>query len=444
MDTATDDAGILDRLESLANGDRARQRTNPFAVGMQSGELVTADEVRVAGRDQYAAGFRCPKCKGQMRHYIGKNGTPFFAHASSRRNCPTGRETPAHLCIKRGLHSVGFDTEISDSDSGYVWDAIYRESAIVAEVVCSGINRYRPKIADTSASEITCWWILDSAAPGLCSRFGSERICLSSFATGGTVVVEGLFKPRVLEVFSAAGKDCLFAFYLGLIWRSIGADRWQLLDDSHALSKAAIANDGMKHLMVKMKVSNSHVVTQNKRIGIDRKTWFDSTFRFRGNFTMTWNGDRDYVLDMIRQLIRDLEDTSSVVLKKRAAESPAVPGIPTHASAEDIISRINQRHSASIDEIASLRRIAEQSCVTAPLDAEAVACVRPAPLVIEPAERLHILASREPTSFRWGEGRHQDVAANQRRRVNEANRKLLEAAGERRPSGLPSYYMNNY
>jgi hypothetical protein len=247
-----------------------------------------------------------------------------------------------------------------------------------------------------------------------------------------------------MDVFLAVGKDCLFAFYLGLIWRSIGADRWQLLDDSHALSKAAIANDGMKHLMVKMKVSNSHVVTQNKRLGIDRKTWFDSTFRFRGNFTMTWNGDRDYVIDMIRQLIIDLEDTSSVVLKKRAPKSPAVPGIPNHASAEDIISRINQRHSASIDEIASLRRIAEQSCITAPLDGEAVAKARPAPLVIEPAERLHILASRELTSSRWGEGRHQDVAANQRRRVNEANRKLLEAASERRPTGLPSYYMNNY
>jgi hypothetical protein len=444
MESIADDADILGKLESLADGDRARQRTNPFAVASQSGELVTADEVRVAGRDQYAAGFRCPKCKGSMRHYVGKNGTPFFAHASSRGNCPTGRETPAHLCIKRGLHSVGFDCEITDSESGYIWDAIHRESATVAEVVCSGIDRYRPKIADTSASETTCWWILDSAAPGLCSQFGSERICLSSFSTSGTVVVEGLFKPKVMDVFLTVGEGCLFAFYLGLIWRSLGADRWQLLDESHALSKAATADDGMKHLMVKMKVSNSHVVTQNRRLNIDRKTWFDSTFRFRGHFSMTWNGDRDYVMEMVRQLIRDLNDTGSVVLKKRSFGSSAVPGAPTHASAEDIIHRINQRHSASVDEIASLRQIAQQSCVTSPLDGAAVANSRLVPLVIATNERQHILANRSLTSSRWANATREDTDARQRRRVNEANRKLLEAASERRPGGLPSYYLNNY
>jgi hypothetical protein len=444
MDAITDDANILDRLDSLADGDRAKQRTNPFALALQSGELVTADEVRVAGRDQYAAGFRCPKCKGQMRHYVGRNGTPFFAHASSRGNCPTGRETPAHLCIKRGLHSVGFDCEIADSQSGYIWDAIHKESAVVAEVVCSGIDRYRPKIAHTSAGGTTCWWILDSAAAGLCSKFGSERICISSFSTSGTVVVEGLFRPKVMDVFLSAGEECLFAFYLGLIWRCAGGDRWQLLDDSHALSKAATADDGMKHLMVKMKVRNAHVVTENRRLNIDRKTWFDTTFRFRGHFSMTWNGDREYVLEMVRQLMRDLEDASTFVGRKNRLSPRASPSIPAHASAEEVLSRINQRHSASADEIAELRQIAEQARVTAPLDAKSVAQSRGTPLVIDAQERLQVVARREITSSRWFGGKPRDTDAVQRRRVNEANRKLLEADSEKRAKGVPSYYMNNY
>ena len=444
MDAIKDDADILDRLESLADGDRARQRTNPFALAVQSGELVTADEVRVAGRDQYATGFCCPKCKGRMRHYVGRNGTPFFAHASSRGNCPTGRETPAHLCIKRGLHSVGFDCEVTDSQSGYIWDAVHKDSAIVAEVVCSGIDRYRPKIAHTSAGETTCWWILDSAALGLCSQFGSERICLSSFSTSGTVVVEGLFKPRVMDVFLAAGEGCLFAFYLGLIWRCVGGDRWQLLDDSHALSKAATADDGMKHLMVKMKVRNAQVVTENRRLNIDRKTWFDAKFRFRGHFSMTWSGDRDYVLEMVGQLIRDLEDASTFVARKKRSSLSASPSIPAHASAEEVLSRINQRHSASADEIAVLRQIAEQSRVTTPLDATSVAQSGGRPLVIDSEGRQQVVARREITSSRWFGGKPRDTDAVQRRRVNEANRKLLEADSEKRAKGVPAYYVNNY
>jgi hypothetical protein len=379
-----------------------------------------------------------------MRHYVGKNGTPFFAHASSRGNCPTGRETPSHLCIKRGLHSVGFDTEIADSDSGYIWDAIHRESGIVAEVVCSGIDRYRPKIADTSASGITCWWVLDSAAPGLCSRFGSERICLSSLSTSGTVVVEGLFNPRVLDVFAAVGNGCLFAFYLGLIWRSVETDRWQLLDDSHALSKAATADDGMKHLMVKMKVRNAQVVTENRRLNIDRKTWFDSKFRFRGEFSMTWNGDRDYVFEMVSQLVRDLEDTASFVSRRRAFRPSSLPSEPAHTSAEEILSRINQRHSASRDEIEELRQIAKQSRVTVPLDAKAVSESRSVPVVIDSQERLEVVAHRKITSSRWSGGKSRDTDLAQSRRVNEANRKLLEADSEKRTKGVPAYYMNNY
>jgi hypothetical protein len=258
------------------------------------------------------------------------------------------------------------------------------------------------------------------------------------------VVVEGLFKQRVLDVFSAVGEGCLFTFYLGLIWRSVGADRWQLLDDSHALSKAATADDGMKHLMVKMKVRNAQVVTENRRLNIDRKTWFDSKFRFRGNFSMTWNGDRDYVLEMVRQLVRDLEDTASFVARARAFRQPSLPSVPVHASAEDVLARINQLHSASADEIAALRQIAEQSRVSTPLDARAISESRGVPLVIDSKERPRVVARREITSSRWFGGEPEDKGLAQRRRVNEANRKLLEADYEKQTKGVPPYYMNNY
>jgi hypothetical protein len=405
---------------------------------------VTADEVRVVSRDQFVGGFCCPKCKGAMRHYVAKSGTPFFAHVLSRDNCPSSNETPSHLCIKRGLHSVGFDCEVTDQSSGYRWDARHPDLGVVAEIVCSGLDRYRRKISHTETSGTNCWWVLDSASPGLCSRWGSERICLKTFAASGTVVVENLFKPNVHDVFSMVGNGRLFAFYLGLVWRFLGCDRWQLLDQGHALSQAAVAEDGIKHLMVKMHQRNAQVVTENKRQNIDRKTWFDKKFRFRGEFTMSWGGDRDYVLEMVRSLIRDLEDARSFVARPKSQRSSGSPAEPVHADAEDIVSRINQRHSASMTEIAALREIAEQSRVTRTLAGHETSSVTAAPLVLDTQERQKVVMSRTITSSRWGSSPSSVISSEQKKRVNTANRMLLEIAAEKNICGMPSYYLHNY
>lgn len=445
MDRDTIDSSIIEKLETLSDGDLAAYRTNPVAVVANTGNLITADEVKAGVAMEFSGGLNCPKCNGRMRYYVSKNGTPYFAHASARGSCPAGHESPAHLCIKRGLHSVGFECEVADGSHEYRWDAIHPTSGVVVEVVCSGLERYRPKIAHATEKGIACWWLLDSAARGLCSRSGSERICLASFAASGTIVVEGLFHPKVSRFFSAAGEGRLFAFYLGLVWRCIGEDRWQLLDESHALSQAAVAEDGIKHLMVKMHIQNSHVVTENKRRGIDRKTWFDKTFRFRGQFSMAWGGDRDYVIDMVRQLVRDVADARSMTAKTCRPYASLSKANPVHATAGTILGRISQRHSASAEEIAALRRIVEQSRITKPLDADAVRGLPASPLVLDSDERRAVVAGfRQITSSQWGREQQSKLSREQRRRMHAANKKLLEAAAEGRLGGMPSYYLNNY
>ena len=256
--------------------------------------------------------------------------------------------------------------------------------------------------------------------------------------------MENLFKPKVHDVFSMVSEGRLFTFYLGLMWESIGDDRWRLLGESHALSQAAVAEDGIKHLMVKMHLRNSDVVAQNKRKGIDRKTWFDRKFRFRGEFSMTWGGDRDYVLELISKLIRDLEDTKSFVAKAKSHRLAGSPAEPVHADAEDILSRINHQHSASVNEIAALRQIAEQSRVTRALPGGQSASVAAAPLVLDSKERQALVMQRTIISSRWGGDPSRDVSSEQKRRLNAANRKLLEIAAGSCGGGMPSYYQNNY
>jgi len=395
------DDAILDRIRSLPQGDSAVIRTNPFAVSRGFGLLVTADEVRVSYSGAFPQGFACPKCRGAMRHFIKSNGTAYFAHALSRRNCSAGRETPAHICIKRGLHSVGFECEVLDEDSGMRWDAFHKESGVIVEVVCSGHSRYRPKIDYIRKSGKKCWWLLDSAGAGICSAWGSERICLESLGQGH-VVVAGLFKPVIASFLESAGDPSLFTFWLGLVWRCVGGDRWELLAEEHPLSIAATAEDGMKHLMVKMHAQNGFTVTENKRRGISGKTWFDMRFRYRGNFTTTWGGDRQYVTELIAQLAVDLDSIANQRKARLASVSCGSPSEPIHKSADEILDGLSRRHAVSLQEISELRRIAEDSKITAPLNAQKISGSQASPFVLNESERRDV-AFRRQMSFRFVE-----------------------------------------
>ena len=383
------DDTILERITSLPEGDRATSRANPFAVLVSSDELLTADHAVVSGLHSSGESFRCPKCRGEMRLYVNARGTPFFAHASARGSCPSGFETPAHLCIKRGLHSIGFSCEHRDAGTSFQFDAYHQETDTAVEVISSGTGRYEKKIHDMRASGRRCWWIVDSGSRSLGSKDGSERICMRSIESTGHVIVNGLFKPKAGPLFSQIGSESLYAFYYGLIWRSCGGDRWQLLDEEHPLSKAATADDGMKHLMVRLHWENANVVTELRRKGINRRTWFDTKWRYRGKWTATWKGDRDYIVDLVKKLIDDAKAAEMFVSRNRHSSSLTSATQPVHRTAEQILKRIADGHSASLEDARKLRDIANNSSVTKALSAAEISAAKPVPVVLNLAIESH-------------------------------------------------------
>lgn len=419
------DDAVRERIELLDSNDRALSRANPFAVLRDTDELVTADQIAMQSDAGRGGVFLCPKCNGLMRHCTNSRGTPFFAHASAKGSCQPGFDTPSHLCIKRGLRSIGFDCEHTDAATGFRFDAYHSDTDTAVEVVSSGVDRYLQKISRMGLAGRTCLWIADSGSRSLGSRDGSERICLESLRSSGTVVVCGLFKPKACRLFSAMPANSLFAFYLGLVWRFAGYDRWQLLGSEHFLSKAATADDGMKCLMVKMHAANAVVVVQNRRSGKDRKTWFDRTFRYRGVFTTSWTGDRDYIVDLVAGLVRDVEACRKLVVRQSGI-ARATPAAPAHASVADVIERINSRHSVGIEEAKQLRQIAEQSRVTQRLESVRIKNPLSMPIVVTQAEVAAGGTCRGITSSRWGRN---GVVAAAPARLAEANRRFAEASG---------------
>jgi hypothetical protein len=431
-DVKVDD--VLARLDSLSDEDRAAQRTNPFAFSVSTQQLVTADEIAVSDQSIHAGGFACPSssCKAELRHHTNARGTPFFSHVGSRGDCTSGHETPAHLCIKRGLEAIGMLTEHYDDVLRLKYDAFDPASGQAVEVVCSGIERYMEKLTKTSKFGVHVNWLFDSAAKGLATKDGTERLCLASWRAG-TVVARGFFAEKAHGLLAAIPADRLFMFYRGLIWRSVGIDRWQLLDDTHPFNIAAGCDGGMKHLMIKMHLANAETVTENKNRGIYRKTWFDSRFRYRGrnqketSFTMTWGRDREYIEEQISRLVADLSAVQSTHQSQKGIGGASEPGDAKHSSAEEIVSKVTANHSPSITEIQRLRHIVDQtrkesSLVNASLSA---AVVRP--LLVGGASGT-AAAKREIRSSRWEPDRS---PANHRALMHEANKKLQEARAMR-------------
>jgi hypothetical protein len=370
-----------------------------------------------------------------MRYYLSKNETPYFAHVSTKVQCLGGRETPAHLCLKRGLHSIGFETEVADDSGSFIWDAVHHGSNTSVEVVCSGLQRYRRKIDYAHSIGMRCWWLLDSAARGLCSQWGKERFCLESFRQTGVVTVEGLFQPKIWKVFSEISNSNLFAFYVGLVWACEGGDRWRLLDASHPLSKAACADDGMKHLMIKMRNANAHAVSENMRRGVNRKTWFDSTFRFREKLPTHWQDDRDYVVETIGHLVRSLKDSASESPRRPRKHVDRYPSSPVHADVGDILNNARLRHSVSLAELNQLKRIASESRVTTQLTAIEIVGASASPRVIADDDRRAIVQPRRIRSSRWRGGQQLDSTFPRATSLQNVNADLQQIANEGRLNG---------
>ena len=430
--TISDDT-MLERLTSLPEGDLATSRSNPFATLVESNELLTADHALISGLHNSGTSFSCPKCRGEMRLYVSRRGTPFFAHAAARGTCPSGFETPSHLCIKRGLHSIGFLCEHRDSSTSFQFDAYHEEADTAVEVISSGTGRYEKKIRDMKASSRTCWWIADSGSKSLGSSSGSERICMRSFELHGHVIVSGLFKPKVGPLFSEIGNENLYAFYYGLMWKSCGDDRWQLLSKDHPLSKAATADDGMKHLMVRLHLENANVVTELKRRGIDRRTWFDSKWRYRGVWSTTWRGDHDYIVDLVRKLIEDAKTAEMFVSRNRSAPGSSSAHQPVHRSAEEALKRIADGHSASFDDAKKLRLIANNSSVTKALSAAEISDSSPAPAVLDPSAIINDSVTRKIGTVYWEKVKTWDLPRPGRRSVHYANSQLQQIYPSKEP-----------
>ena len=188
----------------------------------------------------------------------------------------------------------------------------------------------------------------------------------------------------------------------------------------------------MKHLMVRLHWENGNVVTELKRRGINRKTWFDSKWRYRGVWTTTWTGDRDYIVELVRKLIDDAREVERLVSHVRPAASRSPASQPIHSSAAAVIKRVNDSHAASMEDARMLREIANRSSVTKALPASDVLAARHSPVIVDPSEVAGQTARRTITSRRWGQP--EPWGESNKKSIRDANRELQQISASKEPA----------
>jgi hypothetical protein len=186
----------------------------------------------------------------------------------------------------------------------------------------------------------------------------------------------------------------------------------------------------MKHLMVRLHLENANVVTELKRRGINRRTWFDSKWRYRGVWNTTWGGDHDYIVYLVRKLIEDAKTAEMFVSRSRSTPGSSSAHQPVHRSAEEALKRIADGHSASFEDARKLRGIANNSAVTKALSAAEISTAKPVPLVVNLAIESH---KRPTTSLSWEKVEEWDYRGTGRRSVHYANRQLQEISCSKEP-----------
>jgi hypothetical protein len=200
------------------------------------------------------ADCRCPECNHKLILRSGEKTATHFAHAAGRadRSCKGGFETPWHKCAKwaAGLRE-GWMHEFTDKTARYSrFDAYNQFTKEAFEAVHSLSNSYLEKQSSLASLGIDCTWLFDSA--GDFANRNQLPLDIEK-ATKGLLECSDLLKPKAIQIILHIGAQRCFLHYLGLAWKWVGVDRWQVCTPFSPVQQLCISERGINRLLIDMR-----------------------------------------------------------------------------------------------------------------------------------------------------------------------------------------------
>jgi hypothetical protein len=305
----------------VLSDDDSRRFTNPTDhLGRKAEDI---DSLYEAGTDP--GEILCVECRSPMGVRGGGPGRArhlYHTRNNATRHCGGTSETAWHLACKMAAESAGWSKEHTiDLPHGSRRADAFRDGQFL-EFVHSLSDTYESKHKQLSENGIPCRWIVDSAA-SFHSPYGSERFDFAA-ATEGTMRVTGLFKPKDSFSLDALGQENLFAYYRSAIWRCIGHDEWEVLQQGHELQVLCTNDRGI----------NYEIVMANAK---------SEELRFRvlcrPGMQTNWNTQVAYLVDEIFSARSDLMQEAMRILSEKNSRYSAAPHSSEYDTKEPVCKR---------------------------------------------------------------------------------------------------------
>lgn len=194
---------------------------------------------------------KCPVCAHRLVVRSGEKVAVHFAHAPGRKDtaCKGGFETPWHVAAKRAAGSqAGWLDEFTDGEWRY--DACNQWTGEVFEAVHSLSSTYVAKQRHLSSLGRPCKWLFDSAGDFQNSNLMPLDI---DKACGGLLECYDLLKPKAVDVIEELGRERCFLHYLGLAWKCVGVDRWQVCPAISEVQLLCTGEHGLNRMLIEFR-----------------------------------------------------------------------------------------------------------------------------------------------------------------------------------------------
>jgi len=202
------------------------------------------------------ADCKCPVCAHRLIVRSGESVATHFAHAPGRKDtsCKGGFESPWHIAAKRAaaMRPGWLHEYASNEDRNSRFDAFNQFTRQAFEAVHSLSPTYVSKQRSLSSVGISCQWLFDSG-----SDFKNRNPLPLDIdkARSGLLECYDLLSKRAVSIIQEIGPDRCFLHYLGLAWKWVGVDRWQICSPVSEMQKMCCGEHGLNRILFDFRAS---------------------------------------------------------------------------------------------------------------------------------------------------------------------------------------------
>lgn len=195
---------------------------------------------------------KCPACGHKLLVRGGEKIATHFFHAPGREDaaCRGAFETPWHRAAKfaAGMRPGWLHEYTDKTDRHSRFDAFNQFTNEAFEAVHSLSGSYVDKQRSLMSMGYQSQWLFDSL--GDFANRNPLPLDVDKAVTSGLLECHDLLTKKAIDVIVAIGPERCYLHYLGMAWRWVGIDRWQVCSQPNEMQRICCGEHGLNRMLI--------------------------------------------------------------------------------------------------------------------------------------------------------------------------------------------------